>query len=92
MKNVRPNQLKKCIYLDGEEFETILHELFGNSISLVFNEYGVSIFGEDSEISFDELATALAEYFDVGKVESFHTDNIEYPGVWVVYAEKDAES
>lgn len=94
MKNVRPNQLKKCIYLYCEEYKSILCEIFGESISIDECDGCVSIWnnGENtSEISFDDLTTALAKYFDVATIESVHVDCDEYLGVWIVYAEKDVE-
>ena len=98
MKNVRPNQLKKCIYLYFEDFKEILHEIFGNSISVDYCESScdggyISVYydNEDtSEVSFDDLSAALANYFDVARIESIHVDYAEYIGVWIVYAEKNA--
>ena len=85
MKNVRENQLKKCIFLEAEEFNSIIRQAFGNNVNIEYSLEGVGIYTDDSEISFEEIAEALESYFDVYEVTSFHIDDCDYVGVWVVY-------
>lgn len=70
MKNVNSYMLKKCIFLTQEEYECIV----------------LSVCGQHSEnIPFDELSSALAEYFGVEEVLSIHKDDSEMECVWICY-------
>lgn len=92
MKNVKANQLKTCIYLSIDEFDSIIKSLFDEDVvsydydldGLVFNIYE----DEDADgnsITIDTIYSSLANYFDVNQITSIHADDDEYLGVWLVY-------
>lgn len=92
MKNVRDNQLKRCIIMKTEEFKKVFTSIFGkydadtNQIDVEFNGCeGIYFCG----ISDTEVYKKMSEYFDV-IVTSIHLDDCEYDiGVWIVYKEKE---
>lgn len=88
MKNVRINQLKKCIFVDAEEFEAIIQAIFDDidGIKVDYTLEGIDIYGDEEGVYGDELYKRLGEYFDV-EVTSIHIDDCDYIGVWVVYKE-----
>lgn len=87
MKNVRPNQLKKCIFLDDEEFTAIVQAVFDNeNIKVDYTFGGFDIYADEDWVEVGDLYEKLGEYFDVN-VTSVHIDNCDYVGVWVVYKE-----
>lgn len=89
MKNVRENQLKKCILLTTEELEKLMSEIFETKVivhcSLEGAWYETPL--KDLDIDDDTLCTELSKYFDVN-VTSIHIDDCEYIGVWVCYKEE----
>ena len=85
MKNVRENQLKKCIYLEAEEFVDIIHEVLNKDFRVYFTSEGLDICTNDNIVNVDELHTALATYFDIKEVTSIHIDDCDFIGVWIVY-------
>lgn len=85
MKNVRESQLKKCIFLDIEEFESIIQNVFGNGVTVDSTLEGLDIYDEFDNIEFGNICMSLAEYFDVKEVTSFHIDDCDYVGVWIAY-------
>lgn len=89
MKNVRENQLKKCIFLTLEEFDETIKEIFGPEASTLYQYEGIFIDSGNDDVEYDndEILTRLSDYFDVN-VTSFHSDNCEYVGVWVCYKER----
>ena len=88
MKNVRTNQLKKCIFVDAEEFTAIVQAIFDDieGIKVDYTFEGLDIYGDEECVDADELYKRLGEYFDV-EITSIHTDDCDYIGVWVVYKE-----
>jgi hypothetical protein len=88
MKNVRPNQLKKCIFLDDEEFTAIVQAVFDNeNIKVDYTLEGFDIYADEDWVEVGDLYEKLGEYFDVN-VTSVHIDTCDYVGVWVVYKEE----
>lgn len=90
MKNVRENQLKKCIFMDTDEFKEIYVQVFGvydvetNQIDVEFNTCeGIYFDG----ISNQDVYAKLSEYFEI-TITSIHLDDCEYPGVWICYKEE----
>jgi hypothetical protein len=87
MKNVRPNQLKKCIFVDAEEFTAIVQAVFDNEdIKVDYTLEGLDIYTDDDCVEAGDLYEKLGEYFDV-TITSIHIDDCDYVGVWVVYKE-----
>ena len=86
MQNVRKNQLKKCIVLEVEEFNSLLHQLFGENIETDYSLDGLYIgFENGDNLDTQELHDKLAEYFDVDEVTSIHIDDCDVTLVWIVY-------
>lgn len=88
MKNVRETQLKKCIFMTLEEFEELINTLT-NGLKEVKFEFSVYITdsnkADDEETYWQEdICVTLSKYFDV-EVTSFHSDDCEYPCVWICY-------
>ena len=88
MKNIKPNQLKKCIFLTQTEMEQILTETLQKTVTVNVSLYGLEPCTEDNDEDIDDcyLCNVLSGYFDVN-VTSIHIDDCEYVGVWVVYKE-----
>ena len=87
MKNVRPNQLKKCIFVDVEELQAILSAIYEEDIIVHISLDGMWYEGEtDLDIGDDDVCQELSKYYDVN-VTSIHIDDCDYVGVWVVYKE-----
>ena len=85
MKNVRENQIKKCIFLESEEFTNVIHEVLGNDVYVNFTLEGLDICTDDNVVDIGELHEGLAKYFDVKEVTSVHIDDADFIGVWIVY-------
>jgi hypothetical protein len=96
MKNIQEWQLKKCIFMNTDEYDKIIKSLFGSHIEVEFTLDGmwvgnpnVDSLDDICEISFDELSAKLAEYFDVEQVTSVHMDDCDEIGVWICYKDKE---
>lgn len=96
MKNVRPNQLKKVIFLTQEEYEEVLSEIYGTEIIVhpdldgIWYEYSDEAYlnEEDGGVTIEGgLHERLAEYFDVEEVISIHCDDCDYVGIWIAIKE-----
>lgn len=88
MKNVRESQLKKCIFMETEEFDIIIKEVFGEEYEANFSLEGIDVCSEDNGLSCEEINEGLSKYFDV-EVTSTHIDDCDYIGVWICYKEKE---
>ncbi|MBQ2389279.1 MAG: hypothetical protein II305_04410 [Clostridia bacterium] len=88
MKNVKENQLKKCIFLTQTELENILSEKLQKTVTVNVDLYGLSVCTEEDMEDMDNgrLCDELSEYFDVN-VSSVHIDDCDIVGVWVCYKE-----
>ena len=92
MRNVRESQLKKCIFIEGDEFTELIQSFYPEvqqSASLIvdYTLEGIDIYSDEIEINTDDIIRFLSEYFDV-EVTSFHMDDCEYVGVWVAYKDR----
>ena len=89
MKNVRTNQLKKCIFVDAEEFTAIVQAIFDDieGIKVDYTLEGLDVYGNNDCIETGDLYEKLSEYFDVN-ITSIHIDDCDYVGVWIVYKEE----
>lgn len=90
MKNVRENQLKKCIFMELDEFTRLVENLT-DGLQTVEYEDGVYLISTDKADETDTywneaMTKTLSNYFDV-EVTSFHSDSCEYVGVWICYKE-----
>lgn len=85
MKNVNKNQLRKCIFLTGDEFRKITDNL---GIQSDLSWEGIFYSKDDDDINDCDVYKALSEYFGV-KVTSVHCDDCDFIGVWVVYKETE---
>ena len=86
MKNVKENQLKKCIFMITEDFKEVFVNVFGeydedtNEVDVEFDYDGIYFCG----ISNEDVYTKLSEYFDIN-ITSIHIDDCDTIGVWIVY-------
>ena len=95
MKNVNPNQLKKCIFLYVQELEAILSAIYEEDVYIDVHHDGMEfILKSLKELHEHNVCQALSEYYDVN-VTSIHIDDDTYifcnsvsVGVWVVYKEE----
>ena len=90
MRNVKENQLKKCIFVGFDEFKSIVESLT-DGLKTVKYEFG--IYYDDTEKATEsdtywneDIKDTLSKYFDV-TVTSCHSDDAEYIGVWICYEE-----
>lgn len=81
MKNVRENQLKKCIFFLYDEFEEVIKD-FGISAEIDYD--GIAFAKGNEDINNEAVYAILSKHFDVD-VTSIHCDDCDYIGVWVVY-------
>jgi hypothetical protein len=86
MKNVKDYQLKKCIFMETEEFDNIIKSIFGENYEAEFSLEGIDVSSEFDGLTNEELNEGLSSYFDV-TVTSVHIDDCDEIGVWVCYKE-----
>lgn len=87
MKNVKDYQLKKCIFMETEEFNRIIKTVFGEEFEADFGLDGISVWSRAEGLSEKEINEGLSKYFDV-IVTSVHVDDFDDIGVWICYIEK----
>lgn len=88
-KNIRPNQLKKCIFLEWDEFTNLVRSFYPEakqpaSLSVKYTLEGIDIYSDEIEVDDDAVRLHLSEHFGV-EVTSFHADDADYPCVWICY-------
>lgn len=88
MKNVEEYQLKKCIFMEPDEFDRITSIIFDGNCTTLFSTDGVNVcpdnkFLKDNKIIIDKLS----EYFDTNVV-SYHIDDEDNTGVWICYDDR----
>lgn len=89
MKNVRENQLKKCIFMELDEYKDLIDRVT-DGLKAVEYEFGLFYMYTDkaeNENTYwnEDIEETLSRYFDV-TVTSIHADDYEeYVGVWIVY-------
>ena len=89
MKNVRENQLKKCIFMESEEFQNLIGEITGGLITVEYDFEGLwyehTDKAEKTDIYWNEdIYETLSKYYDV-EVTSVHIDDCDCVGVWICY-------
>jgi len=89
MKNIRKEQLKKCIALEGWEFEKLLNQV-EPGCEVEYSLDGITISKDDEDVDNNSLYRKIARYYDVDEVTSVHIDDCDNLLVWIVY--KDFET
>lgn len=85
MKNISKYSLKTCIFLDEDEFNAVIKEIYGENASCSLDNY-VEVNDGNDIVFQNELYPKLAEYFGVNKIVSAHVDDCTY-SCWIVYEE-----
>ena len=93
MRNVSSSMLKKCIFMDLEEFKDLINNVTGGLKRVKYEPDGIyyedTDEAEEVETYWNEHITeTLSKYFDV-KVTSIHADDCEYVGVWICYKDEN---
>ena len=65
MKNVKENQLKKCIFKDLIEFKKDMLEAFGNDIEVGCDYDGIWIECNGEGLYTEEILAGISNYYDV---------------------------
>ena len=65
MKNVKDYQLKKCIFMETEEFDRIIKTVFGNNYEAEFSLDGIDVSSDEDGLTCEEINEGLSKYFDV---------------------------
>lgn len=91
MKNMENYQLKKCIFMELEEFKDLILNITGGLKRVEYELDGIyyedTDEAEESETYWNEYITeTLSKYFGV-TVTSIHADDCEYLGIWICYTE-----
>lgn len=82
---LRPNQLKTCIFLTVEEFECVLNEIYGQHITVHCDLDGCWYESDkDLDICDSDICVELSRYYGVN-VTSIHVDDCDITGVWICY-------
>ena len=89
MKNVKENQLKKCIFMELDEFSKLILNLTDGLMEVEYEIDGIyydsTEKADNTDTYWDEdLLVTLSKYFDV-EVTSTHSDDCDIVGVWIVY-------
>ena len=84
VKNIKDYQLKKCIFLTGDEFGRIVYDLLNATVEYTLE--GWSVYDDEDIVDANKLYSALKEHFGLEQITSIHIDDCDYPvGVWIVY-------
>lgn len=86
MKNVMEYQLKKCIFMETEDFDRVIKTVFGEEFEADFGLDGISVWSRAEGLSEKEINEGLSKYFDV-TITSVHIDDFDDIGVWICYKE-----
>lgn len=86
MKNVMEYQLKKCIFMETEDFDKVIKAVFGEEFEADFGLDGISVWSRAEGLSEKEINEGLSKYFDV-TITSVHIDDFDDIGVWICYME-----
>lgn len=92
MKNVRLNELKKCIFMLYDDFDALICELTDGMAEVQYEDgmYITASFQAneaDYEPTNEEILRQLSDHFGVN-VTSFHSDDCDLRGVWICYKEE----
>ena len=89
MQNVRKSQLKKCIFLTIDEFREVVTKFFGDDTTVEAGWDGIYLEANEDALCTSEVLAGLAKHFGVNEVTSYHIDDFEEIGVWIVYKEAE---
>ena len=89
MKNVKENQLKKCIFMEFEEFQILIGTITDGLVTVKCDFEGLwyedTDKAEETDIYWNEdIQETLSKYYDV-EITSVHIDDCDYAGVWICY-------
>ena len=89
MQNVRENQLKKCIFMELDEYKDLVNKVTDGlkEVDCEFGLFYMSTEKADETNTYwnEDIEVTLSKYFDV-TVTSIHADDCEeYVGVWICY-------
>lgn len=91
MKNVENYQLKKCIFMELDDYEELINKVTDGLKRVeckydgIYYEYTEK--AKETETYWNEHITeTLSKYFDV-TVTSVYIDDCKYLGVWICYIE-----
>ena len=89
MKNIKDNQLKKCIFMTFDEFKNLIEDVTDGLSTVEYECGGIFLShtekAEETDTYWNESITeTLSRYFDV-EVTSFHSDDCDVIGVWICY-------
>lgn len=90
--DLRPNQLKRCIYLTLDEFNEAAKACLGSNVIVTADYDGMSINSADgNDLDPSYILACFTLYFNVGEIVSYHVENNDHPCVWIVYEDKGDE-
>lgn len=89
MKNIRKNQLKKCIFLTFEEFKSLVEDITDGLLTVEYECGGIFLPHTEKSEETDsywnkDITEALSKHFDV-EVTSYHADDCDAVGIWICY-------
>ena len=84
MKNVKENQLKKCICKEYEEFRQDILIALGNDVEIFRDCDGIYFECNGFPLYTEEVLAGMSKYYDVD-VTSIHIDDCDLAGVWIVH-------
>lgn len=84
MKNVKKEQLKKCIFKELEEFKCDVLVALGNDVEVTCDYDGIYFECNNDTLCTEEILVGISKYYDVD-VTSIHVDDCDITGVWIVY-------
>lgn len=95
MKNVRENQLKKCIFMELDEYKNLINKVTDGlkEVDCEFGLFYMSTEKADETNTYwnEDIEVTLSKHFDV-TVTNIHADDCDIPaddcddvGVWICY-------
>ena len=95
MKNVRENQLKKCIFMELDEYKDLINKVTDGlkEVDCEFGLFYMSTEKADETNTYwnEDIEVTLSKHFDV-TVTNIHADDCDIPaddcddvGVWMCY-------
>ena len=86
MLHARVSQIKNCIYLNEDEFISVLEEIYPDyKIDVRCSNDGLLIDVNGDCPDTADLHERLRKYYNVYEIESIHIDDAEAIGIWIVY-------
>lgn len=89
MKNVKQNEIKKCIFKRYHEFRHIIEDITDGLMTCDYDLDGICMMGtekadETGRCWNGNILAALSNYFEAD-VTSFHADDADQLCVWICY-------